>query len=220
MGIIYKIYNDINDKIYIGQTSRTLEERWYEHCRAGLANKPTKLYQAMYQYGIENFHIVPIEEDIDTKLLLKKESEYINLYDSFNNGYNSNTGSGNTNYKNRTVKTSISDEEKAYIEMLYFEGSSCKEISQLTSLSINQVERILKKEGIEINRKNNLKYVGHPITYNDDNYVSDVVLARKLVRNKNSYYYGLSVGQVIKIINKNLYNDTFIDPFSINREND
>lgn len=28
MGFIYKITNDINDKIYIGQTSGTVEERF------------------------------------------------------------------------------------------------------------------------------------------------------------------------------------------------
>ena len=33
MGYIYKIINDINDKIYIGQTIRTIEERWKEHLK-------------------------------------------------------------------------------------------------------------------------------------------------------------------------------------------
>lgn len=28
MGLIYKVINDINDKVYIGKTSRSLEERW------------------------------------------------------------------------------------------------------------------------------------------------------------------------------------------------
>ena len=30
-GYIYKIVNDVNDKIYIGQTRRTVEERWNYH---------------------------------------------------------------------------------------------------------------------------------------------------------------------------------------------
>jgi len=33
MGYIYIIKNDINDKIYIGQTSRSIEVRWKEHVR-------------------------------------------------------------------------------------------------------------------------------------------------------------------------------------------
>ena len=31
MGFIYKIINDINNKIYIGQTANSLEERFKQH---------------------------------------------------------------------------------------------------------------------------------------------------------------------------------------------
>ena len=31
MGRIYKITNDINNKIYIGQTIKTLTKRWQQH---------------------------------------------------------------------------------------------------------------------------------------------------------------------------------------------
>ena len=34
MAYIYQIINDINDKIYIGKTERSIEGRWNEHCRA------------------------------------------------------------------------------------------------------------------------------------------------------------------------------------------
>ena len=34
MAYIYKITNDINQKIYVGKTERTVEERFLEHCRA------------------------------------------------------------------------------------------------------------------------------------------------------------------------------------------
>ena len=33
MPYIYKITNTINDKIYIGKTLQSIEERWKEHCR-------------------------------------------------------------------------------------------------------------------------------------------------------------------------------------------
>ena len=32
MAYIYKITNDINDKIYIGKTNQTIKERWRQHC--------------------------------------------------------------------------------------------------------------------------------------------------------------------------------------------
>ena len=30
-GFIYKIYNDVNSKIYIGQTTTSIKERWHGH---------------------------------------------------------------------------------------------------------------------------------------------------------------------------------------------
>jgi len=38
MGLIYIIKNKCNNKIYIGQTTRTLESRWSQHKRAALSN--------------------------------------------------------------------------------------------------------------------------------------------------------------------------------------
>ena len=59
MPYIYKITNNINGKIYIGMTYRTVQERWKEHqndCnRRQAENRP--LYRAMNKYGIENFSI-------------------------------------------------------------------------------------------------------------------------------------------------------------------
>lgn len=36
MGYIYKITNQINQKVYIGLTSRSIEQRWQEHLRSVL----------------------------------------------------------------------------------------------------------------------------------------------------------------------------------------
>jgi predicted GIY-YIG superfamily endonuclease len=38
MGIIYLIKNNVNGKLYIGQTDRTIKKRWYEHC--SICNHP------------------------------------------------------------------------------------------------------------------------------------------------------------------------------------
>lgn len=46
MGYIYKITNDINDKIYIGKTINTLKERWTQHLNS-INKKRTHLYLAM-----------------------------------------------------------------------------------------------------------------------------------------------------------------------------
>lgn len=64
MAYIYKITNDINNKVYIGKTLLSIEKRFKEHCkdykREGKEKRP--LYRAMNKYGIEHFSIEEIEE--------------------------------------------------------------------------------------------------------------------------------------------------------------
>ena len=101
MGYIYKISNTVNNKIYIGQTSRTVEKRWNLHKRT--AKNPSylsysyPLYQAMRKYGIDNFQIEVIEET-DNKNLNEREVYWISYYDSYNKGYNMTLG-GEGHYK-------------------------------------------------------------------------------------------------------------------------
>ena len=59
MPYIYKITNDINNKIYIGKTLHAIEHRFKEHCKDSKKrqNEKRPLYSAMNKYGIEHFHI-------------------------------------------------------------------------------------------------------------------------------------------------------------------
>ena len=90
---IYKITNKINTLCYIGQAKK-IRERWRDHMKCGLGiDTPAnnKLYQAMYKEGIDNFTFEMLEEcaaaDLD-----EKEAFYIDLYNSYDYGYNSNRG--------------------------------------------------------------------------------------------------------------------------------
>lgn len=55
--IIYKITNVINDKVYIGQTVRNLEERMAEHFR----HDNTVIDKALKKYGKDAFKIEIID---------------------------------------------------------------------------------------------------------------------------------------------------------------
>ena len=90
MGYIYKISNDINDKVYIGQTRQPLHQRWSMH-KQHSKTKPNLLYRAMRKYGIEHFSIEIIEE-CDENLLNEREVYWINFYDSYHRGYNMTIG--------------------------------------------------------------------------------------------------------------------------------
>ena len=91
MGYIYKITNDINDKVYIGKTEFDIEKRFQEHCRDALKDRNEKrpLYNAMNKYGIEHFKIEEIEQCNDIE---NREKYWIEYYDSYNNGYNATLG--------------------------------------------------------------------------------------------------------------------------------
>ena len=64
MAFIYKITNDINDKIYVGKTEFSIEKRFAEHCKDAFkrTEEHRPLYNAMRKYGIEHFHAELIEE--------------------------------------------------------------------------------------------------------------------------------------------------------------
>lgn len=92
-GFIYKITNDVNDKIYIGKTLKTIEERFQEHLKdsrkESLEKRP--LYNAIRAYGEEHFQVSLVEEcDIDK--LSDREIFWINYYSSFAKGYNATLG--------------------------------------------------------------------------------------------------------------------------------
>ena len=54
MSYIYKIINDINDKVDIGKTEFSIEKRFNEHCHDCYRRDKEKrpLYSSMKKYGI------------------------------------------------------------------------------------------------------------------------------------------------------------------------
>lgn len=47
--IIYKITNTVNNKIYIGMTTRLLEERWHDHIIKTNSKYANKYYENDYK---------------------------------------------------------------------------------------------------------------------------------------------------------------------------
>ncbi len=97
MAYIYKIVNDINNKIYIGKTECSIKKRFKEHCRDAFKNQNEKrpLYAAMRKYGIEHFHIELIEETNNPE---EREIYWIEQFRSFKNGYNATKGGDGRRY--------------------------------------------------------------------------------------------------------------------------
>lgn len=94
LGKIYIIKNIVNDKVYIGQTIHSLELRFGQHCRRSktICGHTQKLYNAFRKYGVDKFFIELIEDNIPVDNLNEREIYYVQKYNSFECGYNSNCG--------------------------------------------------------------------------------------------------------------------------------
>lgn len=92
MAYIYKITNNITNKIYIGCTIKDINKRFSEHIyRAKTNTYKCKLYNSMNKHGIENFIIEKILECSEDEMFYF-EIEFIKQFDSYNTGYNSTIG--------------------------------------------------------------------------------------------------------------------------------
>ena len=98
MGYIYKITNQINQKIYIGLTRDSIENRWESHKKKASQYPNRYLYDAMNHYGYDNFTIEQIEECNDD-ILDEREIYWIAFFNSTDPsiGYNLTTGGGGGN---------------------------------------------------------------------------------------------------------------------------
>lgn len=84
---IYKITNLINSKVYVGQTTKSVERRWKEHCKP--SSRCTVLVNAIKKYGKDNFKIEIIETCVSVEDLNTREIQLISeLNCLIPNGYN------------------------------------------------------------------------------------------------------------------------------------
>ena len=93
MSYIYKIINNVNNKVYIGKTAFSIQKRFQEHCRDAFRERNEKrpLYNAMRKYGTEAFSIELIEE-CDDAFAADREAYWIGVYNAYSTGYNATLG--------------------------------------------------------------------------------------------------------------------------------
>ena len=160
MAYIYKIINNVNQKMYIGKTERSIEQRFKEHCSSCCREdcKERPLYRAMNKYGIENFQIKLIEE---TNFPEEREKYWIEYYGTFKNGYNATIGGDGKRYIDYDL-----------VVATYEQVLNTVEVSKILNIHKDTVRDILKIKNIEIltsddvNKNKSGKKVG--LFINDD----------------------------------------------------
>ena len=106
--IVYKIVNTINDKVYIGISSKDSKTRFSWHIRDCKRGVRKKLYSAMRELGVENFLIEVLEHCQNKEEIKLKEEYYIKFYNCYENGYNASPKSGGVKHHSLETKQKMS----------------------------------------------------------------------------------------------------------------
>jgi hypothetical protein len=104
-GTIYCVHCISTGKKYIGQTIQKIQYRINDHfCRS--SNSQYKFHRAIKKYGKNNF-IYGVIEECDFSVINDREMYWINIFDTFKNGYNSDTGGMNGRLLSEETKSKI-----------------------------------------------------------------------------------------------------------------
>ena len=149
-GKIYKISNDINNKIYIGQTVKTLAQRFAGHINESKNGGTRPICLAISKYGEEHFKIEEIEE-CDVSLLNEREIYWISQYNSYEKGYNATLGG---------LGCQVYDYDLIY--QLLLENKNCKEIQNIVGCNKDTVYTVAKLHNFKITRERDMSNYRKP----------------------------------------------------------
>ena len=136
---IYKITNIQNNKIYIGQTIRPIEQRFHRHLNDALNHKlDTHFARAIRKYGEDNFIIEQIDSAQTQNELNNKEQYWIRYYNSVKEGYNETDAiskcGGNT-YQSKTKEEMEVIKEKIRQTKLGSKNPMAKKIKRINIIT-------------------------------------------------------------------------------------
>jgi group I intron endonuclease len=139
IGIIYCATNKINGKMYIGQTTKGLENRINKHCGGGSSN--SYFHRAIRKYGKHNFSWKILEDNIPVCKLPNLEMVYIDLFGTFlpYNGYNMTHGGEGSFGRHH------SEESKRKMSVSHKRNRPTKKKRQTKYSSKEELKKALKK---------------------------------------------------------------------------
>lgn len=86
---VYKIFNLVNPKIYVGRTSLSIKTRLSAHLSVRCDVNKNQLYKDIEIFGKDKFFIETIEQSFDQKESVEREFYWINTLNTLvPNGYN------------------------------------------------------------------------------------------------------------------------------------
>lgn len=102
--IIYKVQNNVNQKVYIGKTAKTLNERKKTHLKNVRMGIKTHFYDSIRKYGEESFTWCELLSCNSVDILNEMEIMFIDKFNSYKDGYNMTLGGdGGDTISNKSV---------------------------------------------------------------------------------------------------------------------
>lgn len=92
--IIYKAVNNLTQEVYIGATTKSIEERKIDHIQKSNKKVGSYFQEAIGTYGPDAFKFEQIDTASSNDELASKEIKYISEYDALENGFNKDKGGG------------------------------------------------------------------------------------------------------------------------------
>lgn len=197
-GFIYIIKNTINNKVYIGQTRTSVNQRWSEHLRHAKYGDQV-INRAMRKYGVDKFYIETLEI-CDIKVLDEREMYYIDLYNSTDKskGYNVSLGGNTPKFKRKVL--SISELINLYVQ----EEFTLEEIAKKFNVSRYIISTELKNAGVSIRDRHQS---AEKVSKVDSNLIEEALIKTGSLR-KAAKYLGIKYSTFRKacILNNIEYN--------------
>ena len=136
---IYKATSATTGKVYIGQTTQTLQERISQHNSHAYGHQYNyHFHNAIRKYGAKDFTYEIIEDGIKSaETLNEREKYWISYYNSYYDGYNSTMGGDGTVRR---------DDE--LIVKLFNEGHTTQEICEITGYNRQTVYKSYSVNGL------------------------------------------------------------------------
>ncbi|EHT1484387.1 GIY-YIG nuclease family protein [Salmonella enterica] len=104
IGSVYKITNLINQKAYIGITTRDPIDRWWEHCNSAQNGSEYFVHQAIRKYGEESFSVQVLVQTWSPENLKELEIQLIKDHSTHmsEKGYNKTWGGDGATFIGKT----------------------------------------------------------------------------------------------------------------------
>lgn len=155
-GRIYCIENKINHKKYIGLTTRSIEERFSEHCKAD-----TVIGEAIRKYGVDNFMCYEVDKAQSKNELSELEIHYIHHFGTLKNGYNCTIGGDGVKYDD-TVEVLLNKKQEHFVRYVEKENEKSIDINNEANMVVSIVLNLVKMF-LESNQKQDKRIVAHQI---------------------------------------------------------